>query len=62
MMPRFILVLFALGFLCQGCTFQKRSLMPGWHVERAGQVSNNTDAPSPEMMLDIATEKLNPPT
>jgi hypothetical protein len=57
MMQRYILVLFALGFLLQGCSLQKRTLMPGWHVERAGQMSKDTDALSPEMMLDMATEE-----
>ena len=26
--------IFALGLLLQGCSLQKRSLMPGWHLER----------------------------
>ncbi len=60
-MQRYILVLFALGFLLQGCTLQKRSLMPGWHVERVGQASANTDAPLPEMMPDVAMEEPMPP-
>ena len=46
MMPRFILVLFALGFLLQGCTLQKRSLMPGWHVERIARGSAAPDEPA----------------
>ncbi len=61
MMSRLILVLFAFGFLLQGCTLQKRSLMPGWHLDRVGQASVNTDASMPEMMLDITTEGPNPP-
>lgn len=60
-MQRYILVLFAMGFLLQGCSLQKRTLMPGWHVERAGQMSKDTDALSPEMMLDMATEEPEPP-
>ena len=60
-MQRYILVLIALGFLLQGCTLQKRTLMPGWHVERAGQLSKDTDALSLEMMLDMATEEPEPP-
>jgi len=60
-MSRLILVLFAFGFLLQGCTLQKRSLMPGWHLDRVGQASVNTDASMPEMMLDITTEGPNPP-
>lgn len=31
--------IFALGLLLQGCSLQKRSLMPGWHLERVGQGS-----------------------
>ncbi len=61
MMPRFILLFFALGLLFQGCSLQKRTLMPGWNVERVGQVSNNTEAPSPEMIPDITTEEPEPP-
>ena len=60
-MPRLILVLFAFGFLLEGCALQKRSLMPGWHVERVGQASANTDAPLPEMMPDVAMEEPMPP-
>ena len=36
---RYVCVLlgFSLGLLFQGCTVQKRSHLPGWHVERATQ-------------------------
>ena len=34
---RIALLCLALGLLSQGCTVQKRSHMPGWHVERATQ-------------------------
>ena len=32
---RFAVLALALGLLFQGCTIQKRSHFPGWHVERA---------------------------
>lgn len=32
-----VLLGFSLGLLFQGCTVQKRSHLPGWHVERATQ-------------------------
>ena len=34
MTGRIIVLALAVGFLFQGCSLQKRSLMPGWHVER----------------------------
>ena len=40
--------LLALGLLIQGCTIQKRSVLPGWHVERAGRVSDNSSPIGPE--------------
>ena len=40
--------LLALGILIQGCTIQKRSVLPGWHVERAGRVLDITSSTSPE--------------
>jgi len=52
-----LLVLLASGLLLQGCSLQKRTLVPGWHVERVGQASAITDAPCPEMMPDIAAEE-----
>ena len=42
-MLRFTLVLFALGILLQGCSLQKRSLMPGWSVERIAKASTTPD-------------------
>ena len=33
----FVLLGFSLGLLFQGCTVQKRSHLPGWHVERSTQ-------------------------
>jgi hypothetical protein len=60
-MPRFILVLFALGFLSQGCTLQKRTLMPGWHVERVGQASTYADVAVHNPAPDMTTEESIPP-
>lgn len=37
MTSRCLTALLALGLLIQGCTVQKRSHLPGWHVERATQ-------------------------
>lgn len=45
-MPRLTLVFFALGFILQGCTLQKRTLMPGWHVERIVKASTTCDEPA----------------
>ena len=48
------MLVLGVGFLLQGCSLQKRSLMPGWHVERtahtkasgSGQVAeDHTDGP-----------------
>ena len=55
-MPRFFLVLFALGFLFQGCTVQKRSLMPGWHVERLAQTFADSDVTRFQPVESIAQE------
>lgn len=43
--------LLAVGFLVQGCTIQKRSVTPGWHVERAGRVLAITSSSSPEVVV-----------
>ena len=37
MTMRFATLCLALGLLSQGCSVQKRSHLPGWHVERATQ-------------------------
>ena len=55
MMPRLILALFAFGFLLQSCTLQKRTLMPGWHLERVGQASTYDDVERPEPLPDLNT-------
>ena len=61
MMPRLILVLFASGLLLQGCTLQKRTLMPGWHLERVGQASTYDDVERPEPLPDLNTGESVPP-
>ena len=54
MKGRILVLVLGVGFLLQGCSLQKRSLMPGWHVERiahtkaslSSQVAeNHTDEP-----------------
>jgi hypothetical protein len=52
-----IFVLFAFGFLLQGCTLQKRTLMPGWHLERVGQASTDADTASAELIPILDTEE-----
>ena len=49
-------VLLAVGLLLQGCTIQKRSVVPGWHVEWVGRVSSVTSPTSPEIPLDSDKE------
>ena len=51
MTRRFAFLLLAVGFLVQGCTIQKRSVTPGWHVERAGRVLAITPPSSPEVVV-----------
>lgn len=46
-------VLLAFGLLLQGCTLQKRSLMPGWHVEKVEHASSISEVPSAEPVLEI---------
>ena len=48
MTSRCLTALLALGLLIQGCTIQKRSVLPGWHVERAVRVSGISSPTSPE--------------
>lgn len=43
MTTRFVIVLFVCGIFLQGCSLQKRSLMPGWHVERIAKASTTPD-------------------
>ena len=59
---RYVCVLlgFSLGLLFQGCTVQKRSHLPGWHVERATQrVGHRAAAMSsevPEACVNVDAE------
>ena len=53
---RFVVALMAVGLLLQGCTIQKRSVMPGWHVERAVRVSAITPPSSPEVLVEADKE------
>ena len=48
MTARWMTALLALGLLLQGCIIQKRSVLPGWHVERVGRVSGISSPTSPE--------------
>lgn len=43
MPTRIVIVLFVFGIFLQGCSLQKRSLMPGWHVERIAKASTTPD-------------------
>ena len=56
MTRRFTTVLLAVGLLLQGCTIQKRSVTPGWHVERAGRVSSVTSPTSLGMLVEVDKE------
>lgn len=49
MTKRIVISLMAAGLFFQGCALQKRSIMPGWHVERLGRVSVISKASSPEV-------------
>ena len=51
MTRRSTFLLLAVGLLVQGCTIQKRSVTPGWHVERAGRVLAITPPSSPEVVV-----------
>lgn len=56
MITRFFLVLLAFGLILQGCTLQKRSLMPGWHVERVGQAPDYSEARNLQPVEYVATQ------
>jgi hypothetical protein len=45
MPTRIAIALFAFGLFLQGCSLQKRSLMPGWHVERAAKAPTSPGGP-----------------
>lgn len=53
---RFFIVVLAMGFTCQGCTLQKRSLMRGWHVDWTGRASTPSGTQCPEPVTDFSTE------
>lgn len=56
MTSRITTVLLAVGLLLQGCSIQKRSVMPGWHLEWAGRVSSATSPTSPGIPVDSDKE------
>ena len=56
MTRRFTMVLLVVGLLLQGCTIQKRSVTPGWHVERAGRVSSVSSPTNPDMLVEVDKE------
>jgi len=47
-------LLFTLGILLSGCTLQKRSIMPGWHIEMRseGRTSQTAEKHEPEAEQD----------
>ena len=52
---RFAVLGLAIGLLFQGCTIQKRSHLPGWHVERATALSSKVPE-EPEAVVDVKAE------
>jgi len=61
-MSRLIFCLLAFGLIIQGCTVQKRTLMPGWHVERSGHFGSSAGDPIHEASPGetVAEVRLNP--
>ncbi|MBO73683.1 MAG: hypothetical protein CMD33_00235 [Flavobacteriales bacterium] len=57
MIFRLTILLLAFGIVLQGCTLQKRSLMPGWHVEKLGQASAASGTHIAEPVAEIFTEE-----
>ena len=55
MLWRFFIAVLAMGLTFQGCTLQKRSLMPGWHVDWSGQAPTPSGTPCPEPGTDFLT-------
>jgi hypothetical protein len=55
MTMRFAVLVLALGLLFQGCTIQKRSHLPGWHVERATALSSKV-LEEPDAVVDAKAE------
>ena len=58
MTMRFAVLGLALGMLLQACTIQKRSHLPGWHVERAIALSSKVSEVSEdsEAVVDVKAE------
>ena len=52
---RFAVLGLALGMLLQACTIQKRSHLPGWHVERATALSSKVPE-EPDAVVDVKAE------
>ena len=57
MIFRLTILLLAFVIVLQGCTLQKRSLMPGWYVENLGQVSAASGTHIAEPVAEILTEE-----
>lgn len=57
MIFRLTILLLAFGIVLQGCTLQKRSLMPGWYVENRGQASAASGTHIAEPVAEIFTEE-----
>lgn len=57
MIFRLTILLLAFGIVLQGCTLQKRSLMPGWYVEKLGQASDASGTHIAEPVAEILTEE-----
>ena len=56
-MLRLTILLLAFGIVLQGCTLQKRSLMPGWHLEKPGQASGTSGSHIAEPVAEILIEE-----
>ena len=56
MILRFAVLGLALGMLLQACTIQKRSHLPGWHVERATALSSKVPE-EPDAVVDVKAER-----
>ena len=51
-----LLLVLGVGFLLQGCSLQKRSLMPGWHVERTAHTKSSLSSQVAENHTDEPVE------
>ena len=52
---RFAVLGLALGMLLQACTIQKRSHLPGWHVERVTALSSKVPE-EPDAVVDVKAD------